>query len=574
MSTSPRSRNGRRLRSAVRELQIRRTPLDLPLLLFFLTVIFGAWSAYSVRLALFKFWVIVAAISLYYLVAALPRRGGWGVAALCGPLAAGLAVYFVTAEWWFRGGMMIGQFLPPLRLVLSLRRFWPLLVPHPNVVAGLLVMLFPFVLAFALYARSHGRQSLWGVTAVSALLALGGLLLTRSASAWLALAAGLSPWAWWEVSRRLARHRDWRWRWIYGGLLAVTAVAGAAGLWLMVRWQLPGSGNLVQRLVLIQGTWRLVQDYPQLGSGLATFPALYAEYIQVVPNFFVSYSNLYLDLLLELGWIGLMGWLWIWLGAGWQLVRALRRNMARPSPERGDTYWLRWATLASLVAMLLRGLSDDTLYSGLGLPFMFFLPAMAILISRRRSRKPVRTFPAALSRRQWVGMGVLLVLGVSTAVLYRQPLLSGWLSAQGALKMDQILLTGWPTDRWRSDRFTEILAPARSQLQRSLAYDDNNRTAYHRLGLIALLERDFDTAVFHLEQAYRLDGRHRGVIKSLGYAYVWQGQPEKAVALLAEIPEAERELREYANWWPRLNRPDLGQQAAAAAALLESQSVP
>ena len=89
-----------------------------------------------------------------------------------------------------------------------------------------------------------------------------------------------------------------------------------------------------------------------------------------------------------------------------------------------------------------------------------------------------------------------------------------------------------------------------------------NRTANHRLGLLALQRLDFSGAAIFLEKAHQVDSGHRGISKALGLTYVWLGQYEQARALLRDIPEAGRELDTYSWWWTTQNRPDLAEKAA------------
>ena len=100
----------------------------------------------------------------------------------------------------------------------------------------------------------------------------------------------------------------------------------------------------------------------------------------------------------------------------------------------------------------------------------------------------------------------------------------------------------------------------------TLVTDPDNRTALQRLGLIALQRRDYPQAVEYLEAAYILDSAHRGIQKSLGYAYTWNGEVEKAVNLLKFFPEVRRELKIYIRWWGGKNHIDL---ALAAYAVLQ-----
>ncbi len=569
------SRTTHKIRSAVGHLEFHRTPLDVPLAVFFLMLFVGMWTAYSGQLALYKFWMLTAAIGLYYIITAVPRRYAWWLAAVCGPLAAGLALYYVTASGWHRGMAVLGGVLPPFYTLLSLRMFWPLFLPHPNVIGGLIAMLMPFMAATWLYARREGRQTWLLVTAVCLVIALGGLLVTRSVAAWLALAAGLGLWAMWPISGWWSQRWPLRRGVCYGLLTGVIISGGLTFIWWVIKMGMMGSEALMRsealvgRFTLVRGAWRLVQDYSWTGSGLASFPALYAEYVRVVPNFFVGYSNVYLDVWLELGVIGLAAVLAVWWGALWQVIQALRRSLKRPYPAQGNVYWLRWAALSSLMIMMLRGITDDMLFGGLAGPLLFFMPAMAVLVSRRQHQ----THRASSRGLFLAGAAVvgLFTLGALLLTLSTQAQ-AAWQANQGALLMDRVLLPGWPQNEWRESRYTTVLQPAKMHFEQALTLDASNRTAHQRLGMMALLERDFKTAVFHLEQAYQQDPHHQGIIKQLGYAYVWQGQLERALPLLVDTPGAASEMEIYIRWWQGQHRPELAEQAAMMLTLLEGKS--
>jgi thioredoxin-like negative regulator of GroEL len=79
---------------------------------------------------------------------------------------------------------------------------------------------------------------------------------------------------------------------------------------------------------------------------------------------------------------------------------------------------------------------------------------------------------------------------------------------------------------------------------------------------------DFGAAATHLEAAYQSDKSDRGVNKALGYDYVWQGQLDRALPLLAAIPEARDELNVYTWWWGTQGRDDLAERAAQTVARL------
>lgn len=133
----------------------------------------------------------------------------------------------------------------------------------------------------------------------------------------------------------------------------------------------------------------------------------------------------------------------------------------------------------------------------------------------------------------------------------------------GAVKMAQVELAGWPDIRPDAIK-ADALSIEQELFEQALTYDAKNRTAYHRLGLIAIKERDFDTAELYLSRAYDLDKKHRGIVKALGFVYVWQNKLDEAIPLLLTIPEATYELEIYSNWWRDQDRPDLSQLALKA----------
>ena len=88
-----------------------------------------------------------------------------------------------------------------------------------------------------------------------------------------------------------------------------------------------------------------------------------------------------------------------------------------------------------------------------------------------------------------------------------------------------------------------------------------NPGANYRLGLIAMLKRDYPAAVSYLVIAHRGDPYHRGILKALGLSYIWNGQIEDAIPLLSLVPESNQELAVYSWWWREQNRQDLATNA-------------
>jgi hypothetical protein len=75
-----------------------------------------------------------------------------------------------------------------------------------------------------------------------------------------------------------------------------------------------------------------------------------------------------------------------------------------------------------------------------------------------------------------------------------------------------------------------------------------------------------------LERAYLTDPEHRGIKKSLGYVYAWNGEITRAAHFLEGIGEAPDEMEVYAWWWRENNEPGLADQAGDLARLLKLES--
>ena len=150
--------------------------------------------------------------------------------------------------------------------------------------------------------------------------------------------------------------------------------------------------------------------------------------------------------------------------------------------------------------------------------------------------------------------------------------MSHWYANLGAIQMSQAELKNFPTSQWATSDTVHRLEAAESTLLAALRYEPYNQTANYRLGLISLLRQDFKTAAANLEAAHQQAPNHRGIIKSLGYCYVWLGDMDKARVLLEQIPEAQDELKVYIWWWGTQSRPDLSELASIAVSQLDPSS--
>jgi tetratricopeptide (TPR) repeat protein len=323
-------------------------------------------------------------------------------------------------------------------------------------------------------------------------------------------------------------------------------------------------------LEIYAGTLRLVRDFPYTGGGLHAFSGLFSHYILGIPFFMFNYAHsMYLDLAVEQGLPGLAAFLCVLAGGAWLLLKA------------GAPSELRWAIITSTLVLLLHGLVDDPLYASRGTPFLFFLPALSVAISGH-PEAPVAGLPERSGKNRRVAAIAILVLMLATSAAsaasmasmaslkWRQLLASGYADI-GAVRMAQVELADFPSGRWQDGSQVPALAEAEALLNRAFEIDPENVTASYRLGLIAMLRRDYAAAQGYLEHAYAKDPNHHGIRKSLGYSYVWQGKFEQAGKLLRVTPGARAEMGTYVWWWQVQGRPDLAERAKGMIRMLGSE---
>jgi tetratricopeptide (TPR) repeat protein len=161
-------------------------------------------------------------------------------------------------------------------------------------------------------------------------------------------------------------------------------------------------------------------------------------------------------------------------------------------------------------------------------------------------------------------VGVILMIWTVIAFVFLNQIISIWYANLGAVQLSKVELSGFPNTGWAGIDIIPKLDAANATLHMSIQLDPLNRTANQGLGRIAMLRRDFKSAIGFLEIAHNQAPDHRGLLKSLGYAYAWDGDMVRAQQLLSQTPEAPEELDVYKWWWESQGRSDLSKNASAA----------
>jgi O-antigen ligase len=548
-----------------------------------ITAVIALWAAYNPTAAWAKFWLLAAAIFLFYSLANQPPTQLWFIAKLLSFIPLLIASYFLLTHDWQANPTYISLLDRLAERWLAIRPSLPSFPPiggdesggatlHPNQAAGLIITFVPFSLAVGWRGWRTWPIVGQGITILATLLVLFALLLTASRGAWLALAAAMIIWAWSPLSQRLAHLTHYSQARIFRIGLALALIFILTFIYLFpalplsLANRLPGAATAGSRAAIFSNTLYLLADFPFTGAGLDAFPGLYSQYILVIPQRIFTYAhNLFLDVALEQGISGLAALIAMLFGSLWLLSQSPDQHQAIDHPAL-----LRWAVAVGLIAMIGCSLVDDAFYANRGTPLLWLLPGLVVAISRATTNRT----GTSLLAWQWPTLALILLSSIAIS-LVRPQWRAAWLANLGAVQMARVELAGWPTNKWADGRYLPALHSAEQLFIQALEIHPANRTAHYRLGLIAMLRRDFATAIAHLEAAYPPSSppngederggpyptRHPGVFKALAYAYLWAGQLARAQSLLAEMPEAKHELTVYTSWWRTQERDDLARRS-------------
>lgn len=572
------------IRLVAGNLPFERSGFEIPILVFIVTAGVGVWAAYDREAAWEKFWIVAGAIIIFIALAGQPRANLGVVAGLVGILGVIIAIYFLLSNDWNTQSSDFGVINCVGRWIMAVRSITGFSPWKPNIVGGLLAILSPVTLALGYVQWKKGEYFKAFIFGVMTLVILAGLLLTSSRGAWMALGVGFGIWILWRFSLFISKKIG---RPAYQIFLFFIIITAIPFLWVILTYsggvitlidRVPGSPSGGSRYELAQSAIKLIGDFPITGGGLQSFPGLFSQYIMVTPYFLFAYShNLFLDVILEQGWIGGLALLVVILGSLWLLVRQVNFNR-----EDAHTTLLSEAVLVGVLVLLLHGFVDDAIYGERGTPWIFLLPGFALMLWRYEQPIISATDQGVSSRinsrksrslRNWLALGVSLfvIIGIVLFMLWN-PILASWKANLGAVLMAQWELRNWPSNEWNESPDVSKLKPAEDLFTSALAYNIDQRTAKHRLGLIAMQRRDFEAAQDELEQANQIDTEHRGIRKSLGYAYVWTGDLAEAGILLNGIREAEYEMGVYTWWWREQERPDLAWHAKQMSSMLQEHN--
>jgi len=530
--------------------KFKSTKFNFLIFVFLFTAIICCFSAYDRTAAFQKLYFIILAVFLYYSLINQPEKNYEMVGWVFFIIGVGVSAYFLLTHDFVanpRDLAIVNQIGIKWMKVRPQLSWVPLPSGH---VPGLSVL----TATFGLYGYFNSRKKyhlLDGVQyIIGFLLIFTAVIATTSTSFWVALLGVVGVFGLW-LAIKYARLNQSKHTFPWLVLLFLVVLVALVYLLGSAPSANPGKFGVNDRLEVFSRSIYLMRDFPFWGGGLASFPGLYSQYILNIPYYYFQDSyNLFLDVMIEQGVAGGLAILIIYLfGIYYSAVAA-----------QSDSSGLYWLVLSILVFTLIHSTMQDYLFTANGVILLLFPPALFGMISQ-----PDRINHSSVlfnNRARWIFSGLCIFLMIITGLHNRNKIESIWYANLGSIELSRIQLQGFPEAGWVGVNVSPKLDPAEASLLNALKLDPQNLTASYRLGLIYMIRQDFSKAADYLNRAYRLAPSHRGIIKSLGYSYLWLGDLDTAQLIFNQFPEVRDELDAYQSWWQNQGRNDLAKNAS------------
>ncbi|MCK4437282.1 O-antigen ligase family protein [bacterium] len=408
-----------------------KTPLDLPILAFSIALIVSTIKTVHRQASLEQFYQFMSYPLLYYLFINILRERKEITAVISTILAVAILVSLYgiyqnyialeeTREWVriYHSGQFSSQFMSRLGTHKVFSTF-----VYPPALAGYLSLVFPLAFCFLIYAQSKWMRILSGLTLVS-----GGLCLyfTYSKGGWVAAFLSMIFLFAILLCRKMqSKGCDYREKIRrYGPLILIFLLI------LIIPFLFPAIrefllehepfnhlegffGSLTVRVDYWKAGLGMLRDYPVFGSGLGTFGTLYAKYKLPQGREVQLAHNNYLQVWTEMGILGIVSFLWLWivfLKRGWRLINRLRGTEAAVAV----------GCYVGVVAFLIHSLVDFDLYvPGIAMNVWLFLALTTSYGEGRRQWKA-----KILAHSRIVGVVIIILAMTAAMLIVRRPMLA------------------------------------------------------------------------------------------------------------------------------------------------------
>jgi putative inorganic carbon (hco3(-)) transporter len=326
-----------------------RTPVDLPIIYILLMMPVTLWATALPDKTIWQVLRLMTGIGLFYAIVNWTnskQRLEWLLFVLIsgGLMLVAIAPFSVS---WNTSKL---SFIPSdlyERFVLIVQD-----TAHPNVMAGYLVIIFPISLSLFLFGWREMNQWLKIIGISNSILIPLTLILTQSRAAWIAMALVIL----------LIIYFRFRFGWI---LIIISGIAGVVGIYIL------GINNIIDmisssgaisgidgRVEIWSRAIYMIQDFAFTGVGMGTFgdvADLLYPFFLYAPGTIPHAHNLFLQVAVDLGVMGLVAWLAIVMGVlitAWQLYKTTSGEYKTISQAIGV------GMMGSVIALLEQGILD------------------------------------------------------------------------------------------------------------------------------------------------------------------------------------------------------------------------
>jgi putative inorganic carbon (HCO3(-)) transporter len=292
--------------------QFNLKPLELPLFIFGVSVIFAAINSALPKTSLS--YLILYAVAFMFLILIISSISSFReLDSMIEVLLLGVAFTALYGIYqWKIIGIPVNPSITDTRLSPGLSRISSTM-GNENVYGELLVLTIPFFISSILNSKTLVKRLFFGALFVPVLLAL---FLTGSRSAWISFAASIFVFIFLK-NRKLIPLA------LLVGVLSIPMLPDSIYRRIMTLFN-PHDNSAKYRTLIFEHAKPMLMDYWTTGVGLGsdTFTAIFKRYLSFKLPTAAHTHNLYLQLWLELGIVGIISFMWF-------LFRTLKNSLIR-----------------------------------------------------------------------------------------------------------------------------------------------------------------------------------------------------------------------------------------------------
>lgn len=136
------------------------------------------------------------------------------------------------------------------------------------------------------------------------------------------------------------------------------------------------SGSASQRLLMWQAGWEVFKDYPVTGVGFRGLSLIYGQYPEhsILNTFNYGLHNNFAQIAVDMGLLGLLSWMGIWIS----YYSHLSRNYRLPQPQNAS-HWVHIGGGIVVLSFLITGIFDGNFYDSEVVLLVYFIMGLSLI---------------------------------------------------------------------------------------------------------------------------------------------------------------------------------------------------